>query len=234
VIHLEDLSDTVSRITIDNPPVNAIGVKDAWALGEMFDGFSRRTELRTVIMRSIGRGFCAGLDIKEMERAPGMTLMAEAGAAFEACFSAMDRCPVPVIVSVNGFCMGVGLGLIACSDIVVAAPGTQFGVPEEAWGVSHLARLVLPMKLRQMVLTGEPVTAEDLQSYGSIYCITPAESLDQVCEQLARRLELQSTVSVRIAKAKLVQITSLYPTTKFRDERDRTLYDSGPGPIMTA
>jgi enoyl-CoA hydratase len=233
VIHLEDLSDTVARITIDNPPVNAIGVNDAWTLNEMFDGFGRRSELRTVIMRGVGRGFSAGLDIKEMERAPGMTLMVEAGAAFEACFSAIDRCPVPVIVSVNEFCMGVGLGLIACSDIVVAAPGTQFGVPEEAWGVSHLARLVSPMKLRQMVLTGEPATAEDLQSFGSVYRIAPAESLDEICEQVARRLELQSAISVRIAKAKLAQITSLYPTTKFRDERDRTLYDSGELRIIT-
>jgi enoyl-CoA hydratase len=217
-----ELKGGVAKVTLSNPPVNAIRVEDAVALRDAFEDFLTTGEpLCCVLLRAEGRGFSAGMDIKEMEVSPGMGLMMESGAAFEACFKAMDNCPVPIVVAVDGFCMGVGLALVSCCDILVASPGAKFGVPEGAWGIVHLARLVPPMKLRQMALTGDPIRSEELLSCGSVDRIVPSELLDSECEKIALRFKMQSPNAPRLSKSKLIEITgSSHPN--FSGERDHT------------
>ena len=92
-----------------------------------------------------GRGFCAGVDIKEIQ-AKGDEALVGVNRGCSAAFAAVYDCEVPVIAAVQGFCLGGGIGLAGNADIVVASEDATFGLPEVDRGAlgaaTHLARLV--------------------------------------------------------------------------------------------
>src|SRR5207237_10664435 len=130
-----------------------------------------------------------------------------------ACFGAFDqvyRTPVPVIAAVNDFCMGLGVGLVGSCDILIASTNARFGLPEVDNGAlgcaSHLAKLVPPMKLRQMVLTCEPATAAELFSWGSVAYLVEPDELMPKAREVARQLAAKQSAAVRFAKRALNHI----------------------------
>src|SRR6185436_812296 len=100
---------------------------------------------RVVVLAAEGRGFCAGVDIKEMQRTEGHTALLDANRGCFAAFAAVYDCPVPVVAAVHGFCLGGGVGLVGNADLIVAADDATFGLPEVDRGAlgaaTHLARL---------------------------------------------------------------------------------------------
>jgi enoyl-CoA hydratase len=160
-----------------------------------------------VILTAEGKGFNAGIDIKEMQSVAGFEHLLGSGAACFAAFEAIYQCEVPTIAAVNDFCMGLGVGLVGSCDILVASTKARFGLPEVDNGAlgcaSHLAKLVPPMKLRQMVLTCEPVSASQLYEWGTVYRICePDELLSAARETAAKIIEKRPRV-LRAAKAAL-------------------------------
>ena len=139
-------SGGVAEIVIDYPPVNAIPVQGWFDLAHAVTAAGDDPDLRVVVLAAEGRGFCAGVDIKEMQRTPGHEALVGANRGCFAAFAAVYDCAVPVIVAVQGFCLGGGVGLAGNADIVVAAQGATFGLPEVDRGAlgaaTHLARLV--------------------------------------------------------------------------------------------
>ena len=100
------------------------------------------------MLRAEGRGFNAGVDIKEMQHTTGFDALIGANKGCYAAFKAVYECAVPVIAAVNGFCLGGGVGLVGNADCIVASDDAYFGVPEVDQGAlgaaTHLARLVPP------------------------------------------------------------------------------------------
>jgi enoyl-CoA hydratase len=129
-IHLDVHTDGVAVVTMDNPPVNAISVEDTWRLRDIFDGFSRDSDVRVAILTSEGRGFNAGIDIKEMQSSGNFDFLISSGNACFAAFSAIYHAPIPVIAAVNGHALGLGVGLVGSCDIVIASTKARFGLPE--------------------------------------------------------------------------------------------------------
>jgi enoyl-CoA hydratase len=227
--------DGVAVVTMDNPPVNAITVADTWAIRDAFAELAARPEVRVVVLTAEGKGFNAGIDIKEMQSAQGFEHLLGSGAA---CFEAFDqiyRTPVPVIAAVNDFCMGLGVGLVGSCDILIASTKARFGLPEVDNGAlgcaSHLAKLVPPMRLRQMVFTCEPVTAEQLFEWGTVYRLTEPDELMGVTLDVARRLAAKKPRVVRAAKHGLNAIDTFALADNYRLEQGFTyelnLYGDG-------
>lgn len=225
----------VAVVTMNNPPVNAITVADTWAIADTFAALSLDQNVRVVILTAEGKGFNAGIDIKEMQSAEGFSHLLGSGAA---CFEAFDRIyrtPVPVIAAVNDFCMGLGVGLVGSCDIVMASTKARFGLPEVDNGAlgcaSHLAKLVPPMKLRQMVLTCEPVSAQQLLEWGSVYRVTEPDELMPAALEVAHRLTLKKRRVVRAAKHGLNDIDPFDLARNYRLEQGFTyelnLYGDG-------
>ena len=119
--------------------------------------------VRAVILAAEGRGFCAGVDIKQMQRTPGHEALVGANRGCFAAFAAVYDCAVPVIAAVHGFCLGGGVGLAGNADIVIAASDATFGLPEVDRGAlgaaTHLSRLVPQHLMRAMVYTCRTVSA---------------------------------------------------------------------------
>jgi len=200
-------ADGIAVVTMSNPPVNAIGVADTWAIRDTFERLGHDLDVRAVILTAEGRGFNAGVDIKEMQSAEGFSFLLESGAACFEAFEQIYRTPVPVIAAVNDFCMGLGVGLVGSCDIVVASTKARFGLPEVDNGAlgcaSHLAKLVPPMKLRQMVFTCESVSAAELHAWGTVYKLCEPAELMATATDVARNIARKQPRVVRAAKAAL-------------------------------
>src|SRR6266851_7415696 len=104
-------SGGAAELVIDFPPVNALPVAGWFGLAEAVTAAGADPGVRVVIITAEGRGFCAGVDIKEMQRTPGHQALVGANRGCFAAFAAVYDCPVPLIAAVQGFCLGGGVGL---------------------------------------------------------------------------------------------------------------------------
>ncbi|HUA30457.1 MAG TPA: enoyl-CoA hydratase family protein, partial [Streptosporangiaceae bacterium] len=161
-IELRGGDDGVAEVVIDFPPVNALPVQGWFELADVVTRAGADPVTRVVIVAAEGRGFCAGVDIKEIQHSPGHEALVGANRGCFAAFAAVYDCPVPVIAAVHGFCLGGGVGLAGNADIVIAADDATFGLPEVDRGAlgaaTHLARLVPQHLVRAMVYTCRTVT----------------------------------------------------------------------------
>lgn len=200
----------IAVVTMHHPPVNALTVGDTWKVRDAFEQLGRDEQVRVVILTATGKGFNAGIDIREMQSVAGFDHMLSSGAACYAAFDAIYECPVPTIAAVNDFCMGLGVGLVGSCDIVVASTKARFALPEIDNGAlgcaSHLAKLVPPMKLRQMVFTCEAVTATQLYEWGTVYKLCDPDDLLATAIETAAKITTKLPRVVRAAKSALNQI----------------------------
>src|SRR3712207_3671277 len=123
-------ADGVAEVVVDYPPVNALPVRGWFDLAEALTAAGRDPGVNAVVLAAEGRGFCAGVDIKEMQRDSGYDALIGANRGCYAAFAAVYDCAVPVVAAVQGFCLGGGVGLAGNADIVVAADDATFGLPE--------------------------------------------------------------------------------------------------------
>jgi enoyl-CoA hydratase len=179
-----------------------------------------------VVLTAEGRGFCAGVDIKEMQRTDGHgALLGASQGCFEA-FAAVYECQVPVIAAVHGFCLGGGIGLAGNADIVVAAEDATFGLPEVDRGAlgaaTHLARLVPAPLMRAMVYTCENVTARQLLDFGTIFRVVPRTELRAAARTLAATIAAKDPLVIRLAKQSLNGIDPVDVRRSYRYEQGFT------------
>jgi len=211
---------------VDFPPVNALPVSAWFELAEVVTAVGKRDDVVVVILRAEGRGFNAGVDIKEMQNTEGFDALLGANRGCWEAFKAVYECRVPVISAVHGFCVGGGIGLVGNSDIIIATKGCKFGLPEVDRGAlgaaTHLARLVPPLKMRAMVLTCENATAEELHAWGSVYAVVEPEELVQKARELARTFTKKIPYVVRVAKECLNNIDPVDVNRSYRFEQGFT------------
>src|SRR5277367_5003896 len=181
----------IAEVVIDHPPVNALDVAGWFELAEALLAAGRVASNRVVVLRAEGRGFCAGVDIKEIQ-AKGDEALVGVNRGCAAAFAAVYDCEVPVIAAVQGFCLGGGIGLAGNADIVVASDDATFGLPEVDRGAlgaaTHLARLVPQHKMRQMVYTAKAISADELAEYGSVAAVVPNDELRRAALEIAQEI----------------------------------------------
>jgi len=199
--------DGVAEVVMDNPPVNALTVAGWFDLADQLAALGRDPAVRVVVLRAEGRGFNAGVDIKEMQATEGFDALLGANKGCYAAFAAVYECPVPVIAAVNGFCLGGGIGLVGNADVIVAADDATFGLPEVDRGAlgaaTHLSRLVPQHKMRAMVYTSATATAQELHQFGSVLQVVPPAELRAAAMAVAGEIAAKSPTVIRAAKESL-------------------------------
>ncbi len=200
-------ADGTAEVVMDNPPVNALTVAGWFELADLLTGLGRDPEVRVVVLRAEGRGFNAGVDIKEMQATEGFDALISANKGCYAAFAAVYECPVPVVAAVNGFCLGGGIGLVGNADVIVAADDATFGLPEVDRGAlgaaTHLSRLVPQHKMRAMVYTSATATAQELHHFGSVLQVVPQAGLRDAAMAVAAQIAAKSPTVIRAAKESL-------------------------------
>jgi enoyl-CoA hydratase len=194
----------IAEIIVDCPPVNALTVAGWFELAERITAAGKDTNTRVVVLRSEGRGFNAGVDIKEMQNTTGFDALIGANKGCYAAFAAVYECAVPVIAAVNGFCVGGGIGLVGNADIIIASDDATFGLPEVDRGAlgaaTHLSRLVPQHKMRAMVYTAATATAAELHHFGSVLQVVPRAELRDAAMAVAESIAAKSPAVMRAAK----------------------------------
>lgn len=194
----------VAEVVVDCPPVNALTVAEWFGLADAVTSAGRDPATRAVVLRSEGRGFNAGVDIKEMQNTVGFDALIGANKGCYAAFAAVYECAVPVVAAVNGFCVGGGIGLVGNADIIIASDDAYFGLPEVDRGAlgaaTHLSRLVPQHKMRAMVYTATTATAAELLHYGSVLQVVPKAELRDAAMAVAHSIAAKSPTVMRAAK----------------------------------
>ena len=194
----------VTVVTVDYPPVNALPVQGWFDLADALLAAGRDMSTHVVVLRAEGRGFNAGVDIKEMQRTTGFDALIGANRGCYAAFAAVYDCAVPVVVAVQGFCLGGGIGLVGNADVIVASEDATFGLPEVDRGAlgaaTHLGRLVPPHVMRAMYYTASTVDARTLAHYGSVHRVVPRDELDAAALEVASAIAAKDTRIIRCAK----------------------------------
>lgn len=218
--------DGIRVITMNAPPVNALTVQGWFDVATALDEASADMATKVVILRAEGKGFNAGVDIKEMQHTTGFDALLGANKGCYAAFKAVYECSVPVIAAVNGFCVGGGVGLVGNADCVVASDDAYFGVPEVNQGAlgaaTHMARLVPQHMMRTLYFTARTIPAKDLVQFGSVLEVVPREELFDAALRVATDIAAKDTRVIRAAKEALNGIDPINVNKSYRWEQGFT------------
>ncbi|WP_020660543.1 enoyl-CoA hydratase family protein [Amycolatopsis benzoatilytica] len=213
-------------VTMNYPPVNALPVEGWFRLAETVQAAGSDPAVRVVLLRAEGRGFNAGVDIKEMQRTTGFDALVGANRGCFLAFKAIYECAVPVIAAVNGFCLGGGVGLVGNCDTIVADDEAYFGVPEVDRGAlgaaTHLARLVPQHLMRTLYFTSRTISAKDLVQHGSVLETVPPAKLLDAALAVAAEVAAKDPRVIRAAKAALNGIDPIDVNRSYRYEQGYT------------
>jgi enoyl-CoA hydratase len=194
----------IAEVVVDHPPVNALPAAVWFELSDVLRSAGSDPAVRVVVLRAEGRGFNAGVDIKEIQASKGHEALIGANRGCFAAFAAVYECTVPVIAAVHGFCLGGGIGLVGNADVIVASEDATFGLPEVDRGAlgaaTHLSRLVPQHRARAMMYTATTATAAELHAFGSVHQVVPRAELREAALGVAASIAAKDPAVIRMAK----------------------------------
>ncbi len=208
---LVDKKGAVARITINRPDkLNALNARVVRELSDAFTALQNAAEgeepTRCAILTGAGKAFVAGADISEMASLSSVAArkLAEAGHLLG---TIIESAPFPVIAAVNGFALGGGCELALACDFIFAADTAKFGQPEVNLGVipgfggtQRLPRRIGIAKARELIYTGDMITAAEALSLGLANAVFPAADLLTKCEETAAKIATKGPLAVAAAK----------------------------------
>jgi enoyl-CoA hydratase len=219
------IENAVAEVLLDHPPVNAPDSAGWEKIADTITSLGSRDDVHCIILAAQGRGFCAGVDIKEL--AADASRITRVNAGCYRAFAAIHDCPVPVIAACHGFVLGGGIGLAGSCDIIVASEDASFGLPEIDRGAlgaaSHLLRMFPMQKVRKMLFTGEPIDAAEAYRLGALEWVGPRDQLLVAAHAIADVIAAKSPKAMRLAKESINGIETLDVKKSYRFEQGFTL-----------
>jgi enoyl-CoA hydratase/carnithine racemase len=208
-VHVEQVAAGVVRLTLDNPPMNPLGVAMRATFMAALDRVEADASLRCLIVTGRGRAFCSGDDLKAVSPA------GEDLAGFGRLLDRLEATRVPVIAAVNGWCVGGGFELACCCDIRIASTEARFvcaGVNVGLMASTYrLPRLIGVSRAKAMLLTGLPHDAETAERYGLTTGLHAPEALIPAAHALAERIASRAPLSVEATKRTAARAPDLSP-----------------------
>jgi cyclohexa-1,5-dienecarbonyl-CoA hydratase len=196
------IDKNVARMTLSRPEHNLLNesMLREIADGILFAGDSQEAKL--IVLDSACKVFSGGIDIGEYTSHRVFQMLE----AFHAVFTSILEIGKPIICVVNGPAIGGGAELAAFGDLIVATPKARFAQPEITIGVfpplasTILPYLVGPKTALEIILTGEPVTAERALELGMVNRLVPEVQLEKTVEDLVARISAHSAPVLSMAK----------------------------------
>lgn len=218
-----DLDGPVARITLNRPEVLNAGDR-GWVaeLTEVVARVGSLRELRVAVITGAGRAFSTGVDLRSLA-AGEMTL--PHFVAWEDAMTAIERMPIPFIAAINGHCLGGGLQLALVCDYRLAAADAVIGLPAvkecliPSMALYRLPRLIGAARAREMILTGEPISAERAEQVGLVNRVVPASEFTRALDDCIGRFLALPVTAVAVSKGLLARAFDL-PFDVFRREME--------------
>jgi enoyl-CoA hydratase len=204
---IEVTAGAVTRLVLDNPPLNLVTGEMMERLDAALDDITRDDDVRAVVVTGAGaRAFCAGSDVKEFESLTGR--VAAGKLLYEKyVYRKLAELPAPTIAAIEGDALGGGLELALCCDLRVASAAARLGMPEVRLGVipgsggtQRLPAVVGPARAKELILVGELIGAERAEQIGLVNAVVPAGEALASATAMAGRIAERGPVAVREAK----------------------------------
>ncbi len=206
-ILLREDRDGICTLTLNRPQqMNLLTGEMLSALQKEFDSLKHDGAARVVVLAATGKGFCAGHDLKEIK---ALQELPKIEALFGQCSRMMQAIPLlpqPVIAKVQGTAAAAGCQLVAQCDLAVAAAGAKFVTSGVNWGFFcstpgvAVGRNLQRKHAMEMLLTGEPISAQRALEWGLVNRVVPAEQLDTEVQKLAESLAAKPPATVAAGK----------------------------------
>lgn len=219
------VADRIAEIVFDHPPVNAFDTAGWASLPALIEAAGAREDVRCVLIRAEGRGFCGGVDIKEMQAHPERIVQLNRDNYLT--FKAIRHCPVPVVSAIHGFAIGGGVNIAGASDVLIGARGAYFSLPEidrgAMGGAAFMMRLLPQHKVRAAFFTGGKVTIEEAFALGAVEQVVAPEDLARAARDYCAVIAAKSRTALVLAKQALNGLEAVDPNHGYRFEQGFTL-----------
>jgi enoyl-CoA hydratase/carnithine racemase len=218
-----EIEGPVARVTLNRPAVLNAG--DPGWVAELTDVVARlgsRRDLRVAVITGAGRAFSTGVDLNALA-AGEMTL--PHFVAWEDAMTAIERMALPFIAAINGHCLGGGLQLALVCDYRLASADAIIGLPAvkecliPSMALYRLPRLIGAARAREMILTGEPISAARAADVGLVNQVVPAPEFSRALDECVGRFLALPATSVGVSKHLLARAFDL-PFDDFRREME--------------
>jgi enoyl-CoA hydratase len=206
--------DDVAVVTIDRAEVlNALDIPTLLELEEAFRSLEKDEVVRTIIVTGAGeRAFVAGGDIADLNSRRGLDHYREFAEVIHRVMRRIERCPKPTVAAVRGWALGGGVELLLACDLRVLSDDARLGLPEitlglfpGAGGTQRLLRQVPLCRAKELMFTGDPVTAAEAVALGLANAVVPAADVLSEARRLAQRLVRHSPLVLSLLKKTLLE-----------------------------
>jgi enoyl-CoA hydratase/carnithine racemase len=206
--------DSLIEITITRPEKrNAINWPMMEDLSAVIDSVERTKGARVVLLRGEGTGFSAGIDLMgfgdliERFGENWRENLFPLTAAYQAIVNKFERCSLPIIALLHGYCLGLGFELALACDFRIVAEGTKIGLPEtrlgiipDVGGTTRLTRLIGPARAKELIMTGRNIDLNDAERWGLVNYVVPVKELMSKAENLASEISQSAPLAVSYTK----------------------------------
>ena len=204
---LYEKRDSIAYVIVNRPEkLNALNHKVIQELGSCFETAQADNEVRVVILRGAGeKAFVAGADINELA-VQSPVEGKETSLRGQKLLDFIENLGKPVIAAINGYALGGGCELAMACTLRIASENARLGQPEVKLGIipgyagtQRLPRLVGKGRALELILTGEPISAQDALRIGLVNQVVPAQELMPAAEKLAQKIIANAPLAIKFA-----------------------------------
>ncbi|MEW6475726.1 MAG: enoyl-CoA hydratase-related protein [Actinomycetota bacterium] len=218
----------VSVVTIDRPDVlNALDIPTLLELEKAFEALEEDSSVRAVIVTGAGeRAFVAGGDIADLNARRGLAHYREFAEVIHRVLRRIERFPKPTVAAVRGYALGGGVELLLTLDVRVLAEDAKLGLPEitlglfpGAGGTQRLIRQMPLCRAKELMFTGDPISASEAVALGLANRVVPSADLLDEARRLAERIVRHSPLVLSLLKRTLNEGAEMAPSAALAYEQ---------------
>lgn len=206
--HLKyEMTDAVARITLDRPKFNMMNIEMMDELNGLFESLLREDDLKCIVLYAEGKHFCTGVEVADHKP----DKVGDMIATFNRIFELTEQIEVPIIASVQGYCLGGGMELAIACDVVVAAESAQFGQPEikvgffPPYAAMRLPQIVGPARAIEICTTGKFYSATEARQMGMVGYVSKDDRLGETTAEIVKEIQANSPLIIRLNKRAVKQ-----------------------------